>query len=366
MTDALTLPRSETQAATSAKRTWLREHLPIASILAAQASYTIRLIPVGYLSTDEARYIVAGHVLIHELFHGGGSPFYETFFSGAPDIYSPLAAMADYVGGVVAVRLMSMCFMLIATYLLYRTAERLVGYLAAVCSAGLFAGLGITQVVGRNTIYDAMAFMLMAAAAYCAARSRDGQAKWLLLVPLALFAAYFTKYMTFLFDPVVIAIASFGVGSWKESARRLVILGLHDLEHPGSWGVSCGVGLSEGHVLHRVQPRRRHECGAWRAEAIGSRDHLAHLDVDGPAAGAQPDWRRRCLDWAQELRTGPCRLRAGRVPGVCGSVASARRRVDAPSRRPSRIVRRDPCWLRSGTARQSDAPDRVLEARPGR
>jgi 4-amino-4-deoxy-L-arabinose transferase-like glycosyltransferase len=200
--------------------------LPLLVILLAQAVYTIRLIPVGYLSTDEARYIVAGHVLLNEMVHGGGSPYYETFFSGAPDVYSPLAAIADNIGGVVAVRLMSAVFMLVATSLLFLTSQHLFGYLAALCSAGLFAGLGMTQVVGRNAIYDAMAFMLIAAATYCAVRARDGDAKWLLLTPLVLLIAYFTKYMTLLFDPVVIFLASAGLGSWRRVVKRLLVLGL--------------------------------------------------------------------------------------------------------------------------------------------
>jgi hypothetical protein len=242
----LALPQvGSAQRTPSAVLSRVRYWLPLVVIGVAQAVYTVRLIPLGYLSTDEARYIVAGHVLIHELFHGGGSPYYETYFSGAPDVYSPLAAVADSIGGVVAVRLMSMCFMLLATYLLFRTAERLAGYFAAVCSAGLFAGLGMTQVVGRNTIYDAMAFTIMALAAYCAVRARDGDAQWLLLVPLVLFAAYFTKYMTILFDPVVIALASLGVGPWRESVRRFFVLGFTT-----GCALALGVFLAGGAYLH--------------------------------------------------------------------------------------------------------------------
>ena len=226
MASTLTLPRAETRPAPARLARRALYWAPLILIMAAQAVYTIRLVPLGYLSTDEARYIVAGHALIHELFHGGGSPYYETYFSGAPDVYSPLAAMADYVGGIAAVRLMSVCFMLTATWLLFRTSRLLIGYVGAVCSAGLFAGLGMTQVVGRNTIYDALAFTVMALAGYVAARSREGEAKWLLLLPLVLFAAYFTKYMTILFDPVAIAVASLGVGTWRDSARRFFALGL--------------------------------------------------------------------------------------------------------------------------------------------
>ena len=95
--------------------TWV----PLALILAAQALLTVRLSTGAFASGDEGRYIYAGHQLIYELWHGGGSPYYETFFSGAPVIYPILAAMADHIGGLVAVRLMSLVFMMTATTTLF-------------------------------------------------------------------------------------------------------------------------------------------------------------------------------------------------------------------------------------------------------
>ena len=119
--------------------------MPLVVILAVQAVLSARLMPGAYVSGDEGRYIYAGHQLIYEFWHGGGSPYYETYFSGAPVIYPVLAAMADHVGGLVAVRLLSLCFMLTATTLLFATTRRLFGYLSGLLAAGLFAGLGLTQ-----------------------------------------------------------------------------------------------------------------------------------------------------------------------------------------------------------------------------
>lgn len=101
---------------------WEREWwLPLALILVAQAFLSVRLIAGTYASGDEGRYIYTGHQLIYELWHGGGSPYYETFFSGAPVFYPVLAAMADHVGGLAAVCLMSLIFMMTATILLFAT-----------------------------------------------------------------------------------------------------------------------------------------------------------------------------------------------------------------------------------------------------
>jgi hypothetical protein len=185
-------------------------YFPLVLILAAQAILTMRLARWAYASGDEGRYIYDGHQLIHELWHGGGSPYYETFTSGAPVIYPVLAAMADYVGGLLAVRLMSLLFMLVATCLLFDVCRRWFGYWPAVLAAGLFAGVGLTQDLGALGTYDAMSLMLMAAGAYCAARTGDDDpraTRWLLATPLVLVAANATKYVSVLFDPVVIGIA---------------------------------------------------------------------------------------------------------------------------------------------------------------
>ena len=203
--------------------------IPMAAILVGQAALSIRLAQMSTASGDEGRYIYAGHQLIHELWHGGGSPYYETFFSGAPVVYPVLAALADHMGGVVAVRLMSMAFMMTATCLLFGSGRRLFGYWAGIGAAGLFAGLGLTEDLGALATHDALALMLTAVAAYCAVRTSDDEphaSRWLVLVPVALLAANAAKYATLLFDPVVIGIAACQISAsgWKRVATRIAAL----------------------------------------------------------------------------------------------------------------------------------------------
>lgn len=218
--------------------------LPLAVILVAQALLSARLISGGYASGDEGRYIYAGHQLIYELWHGGGSPYYETFFSGAPVIYPVLAALADSAGGLVAACLMSTVFMVIATIMLFLVARDLFGYWSGILAAGLFAGLGLTQDLGALATYDAPSLMLISIAAYCAVRAGGARAeprdeprgesqseptRWLLMIPVILFLANATKYMTLIFDPVVIGLAALQLSGWKAMGKRIIALGLATL-----------------------------------------------------------------------------------------------------------------------------------------
>jgi 4-amino-4-deoxy-L-arabinose transferase-like glycosyltransferase len=192
--------------------------IPIAAVLLAQAFLSIRILHVSAASGDEALYIYSGHQLIHELWHGGGSPYYETYFSGAPVIYPVLAAMMDHLGGLTLVRLISGAFMLVATGLLYLTTKHIFGYWPGVVASALFASLGITQGLGAYATFDAMSLMLIAFAAYCATKAATSS-KWLLAIPVILLFANATKYASILFDPIVVLLAAFILGT--EGGKRV-------------------------------------------------------------------------------------------------------------------------------------------------
>jgi Dolichyl-phosphate-mannose-protein mannosyltransferase len=199
--------------------------LPLAVILVVQAVISIRILPISPASGDEALYIYSGHQLISELWNGGGSPYYETYFSGAPVIYPVFAAVLDHIGGLILVRAASGTFMLAATALLYATARGLLGYWPAVAAAALFASLGITQGLGAYATFDAMALALMALAAYCSARA-VASSRWLLAIPVFLLLANATKYASVLFDPVVIVLAALMLrpDGWRRVYLRAVAL----------------------------------------------------------------------------------------------------------------------------------------------
>ena len=226
----------------------IASHLPLLAILAAQFALTARLMPyVGSDHSDEAIYIYGGTQLIRELLRGGGSPYYETWYSGAPVLYPVIAAVAAKLGGLLLARWMSVGFMLAATALLFLTARRLFGYWTGVAAAGLFAGLGVTQNLGALATFDAMSLMLLAFAAYCAARSAVS-ARWLLTIPLALLAANAAKYVTVLFDPIVIGLAALQLAplGWRRSAQRVLSLSAASLVLTGAVVFLAGSGYVQG------------------------------------------------------------------------------------------------------------------------
>jgi hypothetical protein len=177
-------------------------------ILGVQAALCIRLLRLNAAFVDEATYLYAGHQELDHWVHGWPIPSYPTYFSGAPTIYPPLAALVDRFGGLTGARLLSLVFMLATTAALWASAKRLFGRTGATAACALFASLGSTQALGAFATFDAMALMFLAIGAYCAIRAADASddAHWWPLCATFLALANATKYTTVLWDPFVIAI----------------------------------------------------------------------------------------------------------------------------------------------------------------
>jgi len=182
---------------------------PLFALLAAQAILSLRLVWANTAFTDEGTYIWAGRIELWHLIDGMHVPAYATYFSGAPVIYPPLAALADIIGGLTAARILSLVFMLGATCTLWASAKRLFGRRAALCAVALFVSVGSTQYLGSLATYDAMALFLLTLSAWLVIAAKDRtDSTWLLMGAVAALAlANATKYATGLFDPVIVALA---------------------------------------------------------------------------------------------------------------------------------------------------------------
>jgi len=174
-----------------------------------QAVMTLRLVGSNTAFGDEALYLSAGRLELAHWFHGTQIPAFPSYFSGAPVIYPPIAALADSVGGLTGARVLSLCFMLGATSLLWAATSRLFGRLAAFFAIALWAILGPTLHLGSFATYDAIALFLVSLAVWCALRagSLHDAAGWMVASGTALILANITKYATIIFDPVVISLA---------------------------------------------------------------------------------------------------------------------------------------------------------------
>jgi 4-amino-4-deoxy-L-arabinose transferase-like glycosyltransferase len=179
-------------------------------ILTVQVILCLRLVWSNTAYIDEATYLWAGHLEIAHLLHGAPVPLFQTWFSGAPVIYPPIAAVADHLGGLSGARFLSLVFMTGVTALLWNVTSRLFGHRAAFFAAALFAVLGPTQFLGALATYDALALLLMATSVWCVVAARDRGDSTLLLVAgaTALALANAAKYATALFDPVVVVLAA--------------------------------------------------------------------------------------------------------------------------------------------------------------
>ena len=185
---------------------------PLLAVLTVQAVLSLRLVWTNTAFQDEALYLWAGHQEWGHWLHGSDISMFRFswYFSGAPIVYPPLGALADHIGGLAAARLLSLVFMLGATVLLHGMTRRLFDRRAAFFAAALFAGTAATEFVGAFATYDAPAIFLLALATWLGVRvSGSGLLVRLPVLGCAsmtLALADATKYMTTLFDPVVIAV----------------------------------------------------------------------------------------------------------------------------------------------------------------
>jgi hypothetical protein len=176
-------------------------------ILVVQSALALRLVWSNTAFQDEAEYLWYGHMEWAHWLHGAALPIF--YLSGSPDVYPPLGALADDVAGLAGARLLSLCFMLGATALLYGTASRLFGRPAGLIGAAMFVAVGPTIDMSAWATYDPMAIFLMALSSWLAVRAADSRASELLILGAALVMvlADEAKFVTALWNPVIVGLA---------------------------------------------------------------------------------------------------------------------------------------------------------------
>jgi 4-amino-4-deoxy-L-arabinose transferase-like glycosyltransferase len=205
---------------TPRRRTTMISRLLLLAILSLQAVLSLRLRNTAF--EDESLYLYAGHMELQHLLHGaalyGG---FSTYFSGAPVLYPVIAAALNQLGGLTAVRALSLVEMLATTALLYSLTRRLFNERIGLCAAALFSVSEAVIFLGNFATFDATCLFLLAFASWIVVRT--AAFRWpvfLLAAPLAALAVA-VKYAGLLFVPTIALWPA--LAGWPERGRRVLL-----------------------------------------------------------------------------------------------------------------------------------------------
>jgi putative flippase GtrA/GT2 family glycosyltransferase len=210
-----------------------RIYWPLAVVLAVQAALSLSVVWSNTAFTDESTRLYDGRLLWSHLLHGTPLPSPYTD-AGALQIYPLIGAAANSIGGLAAARILSVCFMLVSSVVLYQIGTRLVGRTAATAGVTLWA---VSEPVLRMAFadWDPLACLLVIAglrlALQVGASRRKGEIVALTALVLALAGATALPFSIYI--PVVIAVA---LTAWLEP------LGVR-------LAISCASWLAAGSVV---------------------------------------------------------------------------------------------------------------------
>jgi 4-amino-4-deoxy-L-arabinose transferase-like glycosyltransferase len=175
-------------------------------IVLLQAGLALRT--SGPIATDEATYIVAGHQIIANVSHGTPVQQYGSYFSGLPGLYPVIAAAIDHVGGITAVRLLSLLCMIGVNLCLFRITTRLFGLRTGLVASFVFATTSGATFLAWYSTFDAMSLVLLAVAFLLVVdRANPASAPWRAVpVGILLATAVAVKYVAILFVPSILIV----------------------------------------------------------------------------------------------------------------------------------------------------------------
>jgi Dolichyl-phosphate-mannose-protein mannosyltransferase len=235
----------ETPPEPTKRRTWISRGV-LLCVLTLQSLLSLRMHNTAF--EDEALYIYVGHLEISHWLHGTAlQGNYASYFSGAPVLYPPLAAVADSIGGLAGARAVSLAEMLGTTALLYSLSRRLFNERVGLCAAVIFAVTEPTLFLGNLATYDASALFLLALATWIVVRTATFRWPVYLLAAAPASLAVATKYASLLFVPSIVVIA--GLAAWPSKRGKALI-------SPVALGTTIAAALAA--ALYLSGPNYRH------------------------------------------------------------------------------------------------------------
>lgn len=193
--------------------------LPLFAVLVVQIALAYRLRNTAF--EDEALYVYAGHREWAMLLHG--TPTYDnyaSYFSGLPFLYPIVAAGFDYLGGLEAVRLLSLLLMLASTALVWSVTRRLYGSAPAILAAAFFGTCAPTLFLSRLATYDSSAIFLLAVGLWTVVRTARRHPAFVLLAAPPIVLAIGVKYASALYLPTLLAVTVLTVPHAQDGTLR--------------------------------------------------------------------------------------------------------------------------------------------------
>jgi len=192
------------------------------AVLAVQAVFSLSLVWSNTAFGDEGTYLWQGRVELAHWLHGAPLPAAGLHDSGSPQIYPPLGALANDIGGLAGARILSMLFMLVGTLLLFHIGSIMFGRRAAVAGVALWA---VSEPVLRLAFatYDPLSCMLVIASVWLAVQAGRGKrcGELVALSALTLGLGCAATWSFAIYAPAVVIIALL---IWTEMlGRRLAI-----------------------------------------------------------------------------------------------------------------------------------------------
>ncbi len=172
------------------------------------ATFFIRAFDVLYntLFVDEANYVLVGRHLLAGDFSDNGL----SWISGSY-LYPYLAGIADSIGGVLGLRLLSAALSTLAAMFVFLVAKRIFGHTSAMWAMLIFGLTGASISVGQLATYDVLSIAGLAIAFYAvvsaAVLPKNRETYYLFMGMASFILAVLAKYIALIYLPALCLIA---------------------------------------------------------------------------------------------------------------------------------------------------------------
>ncbi|WP_119072770.1 ArnT family glycosyltransferase [Aggregatilinea lenta] len=180
------------------------ERILLIALLLLTLALRVTHINYNTLFVDEAIYATLGHEVMNENFSQNAPSWMFGSY-----LYPYIVGVADELGGVVAIRLLSALLSMMAVVFVYLTAKSIFGEMAALAAVLIFGLTGPSISLGQQAVIDALSMPLLAMALYLiitAALTPDRERQYLVAAGIAFTLSFLAKYISVLLLPALFGV----------------------------------------------------------------------------------------------------------------------------------------------------------------